>query len=303
MYCKKNIKTKILFFIIAILILLTLTGCSKKDEEQELVGKVENEMDYIDNHLVAMLNQLNQINYDSYKLSSYTVERKEPESGKSGAEESSSTSKESSSGNSNSGSGQSSESNSDSKQVTDQITQILPNSILSNQGSADINWDALKEELYSTWTTIALDLHRLNINSEDVLAFTSQLDSVTQAVKAESKTDTLISLANLYNLIPRYVAGFTKDANKMNTINTKANVLTSYALLEEQRWEEMKPVIQKAEENFSTVLNSLNMGESKQIRVNKVYMLLKELRNSIDKKDREIFLINYKNIMQELEKI
>lgn len=56
------------------------------------------------------------------------------------------------------------------------------------------DWDLLKgllEALYSSWSTIALDMNGLNINSEDILSFNTFLNDATKSVKDENKKDTM----------------------------------------------------------------------------------------------------------------
>ena len=41
-------------------------------------------------------------------------------------------------------------------------------------------------------------------------------------------------------------------------------------------------------------------GEKKKYNINKTYILLEELKNSLSKKDTEIFYIKYKNLLEEI---
>ena len=46
-----------------------------------------------------------------------------------------------------------------------------------------------------------------------------------------------------------------------------------------------------------------DIEEQKQYAINKIYIMLSELQKSTDKKDVQIFLIKYKNMLEELNNI
>lgn len=178
------------------------------------------------------------------------------------------------------------------------------NSILINSNKK-INWNDIKKEtekMYHTWTTVLLDLNALNINQDDLLKYTTVLDNVTKAVQKEDKKVTLYQLANLYQLLVTYTKQYANDNKKVSILETKSNVLNAYALAEESRWQEMKDSIKKAQNSYNNVMNSnLQNNGKNNSSMNKAYVLLNELQKSIDTKDKSIFYINYKNLMQELE--
>ncbi len=45
------------------------------------------------------------------------------------------------------------------------------------------DWQTVKseiEKLYSVWSTICLDLYKINVNSQDILSFNTDLDAATR---------------------------------------------------------------------------------------------------------------------------
>lgn len=80
---------------------------------------------------------------------------------------------------------------------------------------------------------------------------------------------------------------------------TKTNILNAYALIEQEKWDEIKNQISQAENNYNKVLNDINNNKN-QYNINKVYILLKEFQNSIDIKDKDVLYLRYKNLIQEI---
>ena len=58
--------------------------------------------------------------------------------------------------------------------------------------------------------------------------------------------------------------------------------------------------VSKAIETYSTLLTSSEIDENKQSNVNKGYVMLNELKSSISMQDKSVFLIKYKNLLEEI---
>lgn len=312
--------------IISSTIIFTLTGCSQEEKTKEKVGQ---EIKFMENKLVSMLNGLNNINFTNYVLAEKGNEDGQTgdsktqkvgsesagqisEGGKSGGSSSSGeggTGSESSGGtergssieggqNSGSNSTQGSSINSSGIQY-----EMKESGILSNEQTVD--WKGIKNEvenLYYIWSSMIVDLHTVNVNNEDILNFSNQLDNLIVEVQQEDKINTSAMLANLYSYIPRYVEHYTQDSIKINLSYAKSYVVSSYAYIEQDNWNEAKARIIKAQEYFSNIINNANEKNiENQNKFGKVYVLLGEFNNSIDKKDKQLYYIKYKKLMENME--
>lgn len=218
--------------------------------------------------------------------------------GSSGSSKSSSSS--STSGSSSESGGNKSKETSNAKENTK--IELKNNGVLMGQNQ-EVDWDSIKsntEMLYHTWPTIVLDLHELNVNNEDILNFSNVLDQVTASVKQENKIATLNNLASLYAFLPNYRSQISKDNQSINIDYVKGCVLNSYALLEQEKWDEMKAQLANAMNYFSNIMNRIEEKGQNQSKISRIYVLLNELNNSIDKKEKELFYIKYRNLMEEL---
>ena len=45
-----------------------MTGCAKKDDKKDLKGKVSEELDYLDTHIISIANSLNNISLENYTI-------------------------------------------------------------------------------------------------------------------------------------------------------------------------------------------------------------------------------------------
>lgn len=177
-------------------------------------------------------------------------------------------------------------------------------SILVNP-SKNIDWEYIKKEtekMYGTWTTVLIDLNALNVNKDNLLKYSAKLDDITQALEKEDRKLSMKNLADLYSLLVSYVKDFSDDNKTVYIFETKSNILYAYALTEyDDKWGDMKNDIKKAQSMYGNFINNGIQNSNNISSINKAYVLLNEIEKSTDKKDKNIFYINYKNLMQELD--
>lgn len=320
---KQRIFKSIILIILITFMFFTLTGCGKKQSEEELSKqKLDQEIQYLDTKFVSLMNMLNNISFSNYKVTSENVKEEKEESKGSSSDSGQGSSKSSSEGGessesggesgsdsgSNSSSGSASESGKESSsgennKEQNKIFKLTEDNILSLDQNTDIAWNLIKSEIeniYSIWATITIDMHTAGVNSDDILEFNTLLDSLAVQVKDENKQGSLDNLSKLYNLLPKYLNSYSESEIKKSVLNTKAHLLTAFCMVDSDRWEDMHTEILKANQEFSTIINNINIDKNKKLNVNRAYLLLKEAQNSIETKDKEVFLIKYKNTIQEL---
>lgn len=303
------LKNFIALFILLLFFIFTLTGCSS--EEKDLKTKTQEELSYIESQIITMMNHMNQITFSNYTLKEQLSKTKDEnsnennESNSAGSSDSSQSSENASTeagGDSSSeSSGSSESSSSDSSQ--NEIKYVLKDNNVLTADRTNVDWEYLKsnmEGMYAKWSTTLVDLHQLNINNEEILSFSNMLDQTTIAIKEEDKIKTLTNLANIYAYLPNYLKQFSDDQQKIDITYVKSNLLNSYALVEQDRWDEVKTEITTAIESLSTNMNSVDTTKNNQGKTNKVYVLLNELNNTINLKDKDLYYMKYKSAMEEI---
>ena len=119
-------------------------------------------------------------------------------------------------------------------------------------------------------------------------------------IKEEKKEETLAELSKLYDYIPKFMENSTDDQLQKTVTETKANILKAYSKLDSQNWEEISNDVKKAIDIYSKLLTDTNIDSNKQYTISKVYIMLNELQNAVQLQDESIFLIKYKNIIEEM---
>lgn len=302
---KKYIITIITLFLI---IVIAIVGYfvygnikeSKANSSDMLTEKVISEIEYLGDNIIYIMNELNNISYTNYKIVSEEIEDSSSD------ENSSSSGSNSGQGGSESSGGQSSSEQGDSDKKSSITTTNMSNanSILNDDSTDKINWNNVNmkvQDMYSAWTTIMIDLSSLNVNKDDLLKFNSTLDKISSSLEQKDKENALLNCSDLYSLLSKYVKDFSEENSKI--YNVRSNILYSYSEIERENWEEAVNYIKKADENFASILNNQINNIDKIDIINKAYVLLNELQEDCNSKDRKVFLINYSNLMQELQNI
>ena len=303
----------VVIFIIGIFLYTTISKGNDEDEKEKSLAEVE----YLEKKIVTLLNELNNIESRNYNLSVSEISKEDSSESNSG----SSAQSESQSGGQSSGSGQGSEesqeenggnsqkqgtnasSNNSSKENNEEYT-LKESGVLTN--TADINWENIKtevENLYSPVPTITLDLYSLDIAKEDILAFNQELDNLTKTVQEENKENTLASLSTLYSYIPKFAEKVTDDTTYKAVVETKNNLFKAYSKLDSKNWNDILNDVKSTIDTFSNRLVNTNTNSSKQYVINKIYIMLNELQNAVNVQDESIFLIKYKNILEEMNNL
>ena len=314
-------KKKILYFILFfIIVFITIMGCitNANSDSKNTESKEKAEIGYIESKLSTLLNSINNITFENYNISIKQINKQTESNSQSSGNESSnqqsgqqsdgqgndsnssqaSGGSQNSQGNSSGGVNQGNNSNggetSESKQYKLERTGILTS-------EDKVDWDNMKNEtelMYSIIPTVTLDLYQKNVNQDDILSFNREVDKLTEVVDKEDKENTLKVLANLYSYLPKY-SRVVSDEKESLLLETKSNVYYAYSLLETEDWNKIKEYVQKAIECYTRILNNIDDNNNNN-SINKCYILLNELNNAVTIKNKDIFLIKYKNLLEEL---
>ena len=300
---KKYKKIAYVFLIIIVSILsVTIYANASKEDRESKKEKNFSEVEFLETKLLNLANEINNIETRNYNISTTEIstqaeDQKDSESSGQNQEGGNSQGGDSNSGTKTSSSNKSSDSQSKSSQKFD----LVEKGILTS--SEDVNWKDIKNEieiLYSSIPTITLDLYQLNTNKEDILNFNKEFDNLTMVVKEEKKEETLSELSKLYDYIPKFMENSTDDELYKVVTEAKANILKAYSKLDSKNWQEISNDIKQAIDIYSKLLTDTNIDQSKQYTISKVYIMINELQNAIQMQDESIFLIKYKNIIEEM---
>lgn len=304
----------IILIVIIVVLSLTIYTNASKNNEQNSKDKTLSEIKFLESKLVNLLNTMNNIESRNYKVSYGEISEQSSKGNSGGSsskgssegnsqEESSGGSDSSSSQESSSG-GQDSSSQKEDTKETEKKYELKINGVLNN--SEDINWDIVKSEienLYTSIPTITIDLYNMNLNQEDILNFNKEYDALALVAKDENKEDTLKQLSKLYEYIPKFISNVTDKELSKVLMEAKSNVFKAYSKLDKKDWKQISSDIKDAINSYSKLLTSTNIDANKQYSINRGYIILNELQNAVSVQDESIFLIKYKNLIEQLENI
>ncbi len=300
---KKIFKLSLEILNIVILIFL-LSGCkSLGSEKASIEQKLNTEISYVDGELISILNKLNNIDYSRYKVTAKEVKNEESSSGSSQGEGSSGGQSSEGSGDSNAN-GQSSEGSSQQKSSSSQenskIFSMERNNILGND--AEISWDELKsniENLYSTWTVVALDLKEIGVSNEQLTEFSKNIDRVAISVENEDEVGTMENVINLYSFLPKFVDKFAEE-KEVNVIYSKYNLLICYKYAASEDWEQLRNSITDLKMSFSNVVNKKDEYSGKNVNIESASVIINDMEDSSEIEEKDVFFLKYKSLMEEL---
>lgn len=156
------------------------------------------------------------------------------------------------------------------------------------------------EQIYQIWNTVSLDLHNLNIEGNSILAFSDGLNNSTQAIKNKDKAKAMEELAKLYELLPKYVQTYEPEAQKTKMLAIETQVVSSYVSVTNEKWQEAATTLTETEKQFANILNTVNENHENQTTMSQCYIIVNELRNAVNLKDKDIFYIQYHNFITKM---
>lgn len=297
----KYVTVLIVVIIIAISIFIIIKFKNNNKKDDNLNEKTQEELKYISTKIIELMNGLNNITFSNYILiEEENTDNKENNSNENNENERNEMNEENTSDTS------SDKSNNTQSSSESNIKYELKGSNILSNNAGTINWDNEKgaiESINVKWTSLIVDLHQLNVNNDDILNFSNILNQTIVNIKQENKVNTMLDLANLYGYIPNYLKQFSNDEEKISIEYIKSNILNSYALVEQERWDEVKEQVFNSVENITNIMNSVNTEQFSQYQINRIYVMLNELYSSIDLKDKQLYYIKYRNVMEELMNI
>lgn len=295
-------KSIIILIISAAIVLFILSSlivfAGNEKQEPKLEDKVAQEIDYLDRYIVALLGDFNGISIETYleKENSSNLQITKEQTLQENTSQDNNGNE--TTGQENTQSKNSSQSNSTQSNVQNNIETNT--SILSNNENYSINWELIQkqiEELYQTWNTVSIDLHSLNIDSSSILSFSDFLNNSTQNIKKKDKEKSMESIIKLYQLLPKYSESYSPDSKETNMLKIQSKVVTAYVNVSNEKWQEAQDQLTEASSQFANLLNSVNQNFKNQTTANQCYILINELNKAVNLKDKDIFFIEYQNLI------
>lgn len=267
-----------------------MTGCNNdKDETKKLKEKTDSELEFFEERISKIIDE---VLLNEYENSSKNLGGEDNNSSKEG------NNQNENSNNQNNGS----DSNQNGNNSNNQNNNGNQQSSNNKSERKELNWEQMNEEIekvYSSWSVFAIDLNKLNVDNQAIIAFGENVNNVKLAIENKQENMLLESLTNLYSYIPRYMSSYSEDSFEIAKKNIKYYIISGSVFARSERWNECLGQIEKAESEYLKLMNNVNYVNKNSHNVNKIYILLEELKNSISYKNQNVFLLKYKTLIQE----
>ena len=311
----KKIFKSIIVISVILFYSLILTGCDSTNNEKSLEKKVNTEILFLDNELISIANSLNNIDYSKYKVNVQEIKKDDSEKKQSETQSSDSEKKSEESGQGEQGEksdekeqgkeeGKNSEENENKDaSKSEKFFSMKSNNVFEREQI--INWKELKDKievLYTSWTTISIDLKEIGISSDLLNDFNKSIDEIAIAIKDEDKNRALESAVKLYGYLPEIIDSLNQKCLK-NVLSTKYSLLICYKYADIEDWDSFDDSINGLKMSFSNVLNMKNEFKGKEVNIESASVIINEIGNSSVNHDRDVFFIKYRNLMQELNSV
>lgn len=269
-----------------------MTGC-KNQETKDNNEKMAVELKYMSGKIFSLSDKINNISSSNYKLVDKELEIKNQEESSGKDSEGEEGSKE----------GSQEDKNSENPTVFDiQKTTILDNEI----EDTEIEWKSIKEEIElinNIWNIVSIDLSNAKVADNDIQNFNNVLNEVIISVKNEDSKKSLENISNLYSIIPTFTSYIMTENTSKIVISTKTELLKACSLVMADDWDNAKIHVNNAQNIFLEISKESQKIGNKEYKIDKVQRLLKNLEDAIKLNDKQIFLLHYKVLVENIDEI
>lgn len=208
------------------------------------------------------------------------------------------------------------EMNSDEKQnVEDKIREeidYIENKILTffsmyakkEYGDVDnLNWDLIEEnviDLNGVLDTVILDMSEVDISNEDIIAFKDGVNKLSIATSNKDINAVLEEYRLLYSILPSYAEKSFDNKNEVKQLELKSLIVSSYVYSNLLNWELANSTIDSAEVKYKEMMDDVDYMKEYSYNLNKVFVLLSELKNAINLQELELTKIKYVNFIEKI---
>ena len=163
-----------------------------------------------------------------------------------------------------------------------------------------VDWNKMQEpikEIYSSWNSIIIDLNNLQIKNLDLINFGKKVDEISIYINEKNTNNVLLSISDLYSLLAIYTNSYNSNVDIKTKINSKYYLIKAYSLTNTDNWVLINENIAKAEKiNLDYITNIDN-----NYNISRIYVSIKELENSINLKNKEIFKMKLNIVLEKLD--
>ncbi len=168
----------------------------------------------------------------------------------------------------------------------------------------DLDWSSIlndEKKINEVLDTIILDLAEINISPENLVLFSNELNNLLTITIAENEEELLARLQTLYALIPTFLNEFSDSKSDVKDKELNSIVLSSFSFANIGDWDSAKNTIQTAIDKYNNeMMNDVDYMQQRTYSLNKVYVLLGEVKNAIDLENLGLLKLKFVNFIEKM---
>lgn len=166
-----------------------------------------------------------------------------------------------------------------------------------------IDWEKLLKDtnkIESSIATTITDLTALNIEASEIEKLSTGVNNMIIAIEKEDINSYLISLNNVYALIPSYMEKYAGNNEKTFKKKLKYYTISAYIAYNDGNLEMAKTQASELERIYSEKMKEVGYLQNNEYNLNKLYILIQELKRAIDSDSKELVKSKYLLTIEEI---
>ena len=166
-----------------------------------------------------------------------------------------------------------------------------------------LDWESIYDEseiLNESWSTVVLDLSKLNIPEEQINGLGQDVANLVISISAQNEDELFTNLYSIYSRLPQIEQVYSDDTISKSKRELKRIVFLSYVYAENENYEASKSEIQNASNRYNELMNDTNYIKDSRYNLNKILVEIEELRSAINLENIALIRIRFVNFIEEL---
>ena len=167
----------------------------------------------------------------------------------------------------------------------------------------EINWDLIEEnviDLNGVLDTIILDMAEVEISNEDIIVFKDGVNRLSIATSNRNINAVLEEYNILYSILPKYAQNAFKNKNDVKRLELKSQIVSSFVYANLFDWESASTGINLADAKYKEMMDDVDYMKEYSYNLNKIFILLSEIKNAIGLQELELVKIKYVNFIEKI---
>lgn len=159
-----------------------------------------------------------------------------------------------------------------------------------------INWKDVSDDvkkISDVLDTVILDLSEYEISNDDLIAFRNSVNNISIMASNQDEIGLITECDYLYSLLPNFLDKYSDNKNMINIMRLKSLVLSCLVFSYTDDWDSARNTINLAESKYNEMTNDTNFMKEYSNDLNKIFILLEEVKNAIEAEELELIKNKY----------